>query len=1326
MAEQNYANATSTLDDAVRKSSRFNGIQDALDNFLNDQKAVERNAIKSVLAADYKAEYDGLQLSDLLTLAQSDSALAAVLNANDFYPYNSDAYGSNVFSAAERIRMLTADTFLNDYCGIILEKFYFHKTDGGITYGSGVTTGNFDTGAITGLDAGGNNELTAVNVVPEIANNYSATSASSQIIYTGSNDWLVSATDSNDTIYSGGTDSINAASGADVIFISGNDSTVHTGAEDLFADTVNVASNVKTVSIFNLEGVDSLVIDGSFTPAAAKVSDDTLSVTDLTGNRTFIINGWTSAQYANVTVNGSTQKLGAWLSDFVDYSPASDTAANSSTAVINPITVNLDDVSSTTGSFSLLTSARNATFQDSVASGEVGNVSSVFPNVTSFKTHGLTVELWGTAADSEAKTVDSLTLDTMSDAQKNIFAGLYKWWVKEAVQLNEDSYGLQFNDGDIIKVFFYSDSSDTLAFVRNHGSGKDLELGINMSHYSSITSTDADGSGASLLDRTIAHEMTHAVMAATVHNFNSLPQFINEGIAELTHGIDDERGHRIWELAGAASDSSKLAAALDLNDTSTGNNDSYAAGYMFMRYFAKQAALDTANSIALGDATVSVSLSGNNETYYANLNSTNIERAVNTASDSNFSVGTAKDRAYSIAAGITQQIYTTDEDWTIRDIGNNNTLVAGAGNDYVTLTGSNNAVSLGGGEDRVSLAGGFNSISTADGNDSIRIGGANNTVLTGAGDDSVTFAAYSNSAVNASNFVDTGDGNDIISVYNNFQTVDAGADEDTLHIRGNYNSINGGAGDDDINIYTAHNTVTGGAGVDQFVIWSNSVTDLTVTDFDIAAKEYFYFDNAVSSAYYNSVEDKVYFGNIGIHFSNADNINDFLDMNIYNASDSYTTLKDLMGAKIFNWDKDGDYYFLIEDGTVNIADNALAYDGSRLQSGKAYVKLSLNGDSVSVISDIPALVNFDTADNSLYSLNIDSNLYNFRGDSVFLNSYAYSGDFTLADSMYFWDSDGNVKLLQFTGSSDSDSVNISLEDSLAVYLNSNQSVSLFYDNVIDIYTATDSSLTKESAVASVSSDTVIAEDVFTFRGYNFNFGSDVFATDFTELNHYLNDFLNHSTLLYSGSLSLEGRTFTIENSSDGITLLYDSDASLLNGISNFSEGERINIDNDIFSVIDGRIIRSSDNLYYNGDWNYFLADLDSDYYWGAVTGWYISDNFAVYTLADSDVVTVSGLILDGVSAVDGVIDGLSVSDNIVHISDSLIGNDDISFTGDGYLLNISDGSNTSLIGSDYSDSVLSANISADSFSVFARAGNDSILINRISAKKACDDAVFLL
>ncbi len=170
------------------------------------------------------------------------------------------------------------------------------------------------------------------------------------------------------------------------------------------------------------------------------------------------------------------------------------------------------------------------------------------------------------------------------------------------MELIEESFGYSFNDSDVslneLDVVFYEDSTtQELAAVRR-GYKTDTaipytELGslllrINCHYYENLSADNLNGVGqnaTAYLDRTIAHEMVHAVMAAKIKYFNYLPLFIQEGAAELVHGIDDHRRSQIAELAG---NSSKLQTYLNLNSTL---NDVYvyAAGFMFLRYLAKQA-----------------------------------------------------------------------------------------------------------------------------------------------------------------------------------------------------------------------------------------------------------------------------------------------------------------------------------------------------------------------------------------------------------------------------------------------------------------------------------------------------------------------------------------------------------------------------------------------------------------------------------------------------------------------------------------------------------------------------------------------------------------
>ncbi|MBQ7515056.1 MAG: flagellin [Schwartzia sp.] len=190
--------------------------------------------------------------------------------------------------------------------------------------------------------------------------------------------------------------------------------------------------------------------------------------------------------------------------------------------------------------------------------------------------------------------------DTGSDTMKKAIAqALNSEWLKNCMDLVNESYELNFQEPgtSVHSMTVNLDAavpSGTLARVISSYNGAGitvgLELQVNMSYYSDLDLNNVNGydntSRQTYLDRVIAHEMTHALMAANITNFATLPQYIKEGSAELVHGIDDERKGVIENLA---EDNTALKTALDY----TGNDpdqDVYAAGYMILRYMAHQAA----------------------------------------------------------------------------------------------------------------------------------------------------------------------------------------------------------------------------------------------------------------------------------------------------------------------------------------------------------------------------------------------------------------------------------------------------------------------------------------------------------------------------------------------------------------------------------------------------------------------------------------------------------------------------------------------------------------------------------------------------------------
>ena len=207
---------------------------------------------------------------------------------------------------------------------------------------------------------------------------------------------------------------------------------------------------------------------------------------------------------------------------------------------------------------------------------ESGSIS--YPPSNSFTVQGLTV----TVPD----------LNSLTESQKFIIGGLYTWWIDSALTLINDSFGINFNEPgttvNSIDITFYNKADKQMAVTSYSTTQKctELHLKINMEYYDSIDTSNPNGLGKSsaltYLDRTIAHEMVHAVMAANFDYFNDLPVVFKEGSAELIHGIDDKRRDKIQSLA---TNSSALQSALNGSSTNT-----YAAGYIVLRYLAKQAA----------------------------------------------------------------------------------------------------------------------------------------------------------------------------------------------------------------------------------------------------------------------------------------------------------------------------------------------------------------------------------------------------------------------------------------------------------------------------------------------------------------------------------------------------------------------------------------------------------------------------------------------------------------------------------------------------------------------------------------------------------------
>ena len=181
------------------------------------------------------------------------------------------------------------------------------------------------------------------------------------------------------------------------------------------------------------------------------------------------------------------------------------------------------------------------------------------------------------------------------NVNQQIIKALNSEWIENSLEIIKESYGMDFmEDGTTIAnmqvILEEEGTNGKLAYVQFSASGgkaNKLELHVNMSYYNDMDMEDVNGlsataGAANYLDRTIAHEMTHAVMAANIDDMGDLPLYIIEGMAELTHGADS----RLYTQL-AALDKSAYTTLFTSGGTA-GTQAPYAGGFAFLRYLASQ------------------------------------------------------------------------------------------------------------------------------------------------------------------------------------------------------------------------------------------------------------------------------------------------------------------------------------------------------------------------------------------------------------------------------------------------------------------------------------------------------------------------------------------------------------------------------------------------------------------------------------------------------------------------------------------------------------------------------------------------------------------
>lgn len=449
------------------------------------------------------------------------------------------------------------------------------------------------------------------------------------VLYAGKSGGTLRGWEGNDTLYGG--------AGADVFYYDSGDDTIYNYAEgtdkigvgaaaiksatvsgsDLILKTANggkitiKGAAAKTVTLIDKDGVESTYkYDPNQSVSQLSVIQNFMAYLDET-------NGLSADELVNGAVNYASNGLFTSWDDLVNRF-ADDLAVHGGTKLESLLLDYEGNLIIEPAVEKFLTDYCGINLRNA----DTGAITGADAGGATAKTKTSIVPENGTIANVQSPqgastTINGLTFlwpeEALNATQQAIVNRIYTWWAKGALDLIEESYALSFTEEGAtvnqITVQFRSENNNNLAWVthstwtsgQNVGKCAGLTLTVNMNYFNDIDLEDVNGDAggtAGYLDRVLAHELTHAVMAANINYFRDLPAAVQEGLAELVHGIDDTRTQTINQYAQTAN-ADALRNNLKLNIAS---ESSYAGGYMLFRYFAKQVAENSLGAMMTGSS----------------------------------------------------------------------------------------------------------------------------------------------------------------------------------------------------------------------------------------------------------------------------------------------------------------------------------------------------------------------------------------------------------------------------------------------------------------------------------------------------------------------------------------------------------------------------------------------------------------------------------------------------------------------------------------------------------------------------------------------------
>lgn len=173
----------------------------------------------------------------------------------------------------------------------------------------------------------------------------------------------------------------------------------------------------------------------------------------------------------------------------------------------------------------------------------------------------------------------------LSASEKRIVTDLQTSWLQQSEIIINDYFGLQADGNVTLKVVLDPDIAASAYVSFYDAPTNTMELHIDVGEFETLYAAFDGGNQNAMnaMDQLIAHEMTHAVMAATT-NLEEFPLWFTEGAAEFIPGGDS----RLSNVLGSFS-AQQVVDGIDTMDgvsdpAWTASQQEYATAYVATRY----------------------------------------------------------------------------------------------------------------------------------------------------------------------------------------------------------------------------------------------------------------------------------------------------------------------------------------------------------------------------------------------------------------------------------------------------------------------------------------------------------------------------------------------------------------------------------------------------------------------------------------------------------------------------------------------------------------------------------------------------------------------